>query len=662
MKTNRIKLVVLSATVAAGVSTAFAANAYINQVGYRPSDPKQFSLVGASGNVEIVNASGQTALSVTPGAASYWDASGQNVQLVDFSELKTAGKYSIKVGGQVLRQDLVVKDNTFEDVLKAAAKWFYYQRASMALESQYAGKWSRAAGHTNSTVELHNSAGSGSIQSTKGWYDAGDYGRYIVNSGITTYTLLSLYEHFPNYFKNLKWNIPAEGSLPDLLAEIKWNLDWMLTMQANDGSVYHKLTSLGFPGDVMPAQDNLKLYVIGKSAEAAFDFAGVMAVAARVYKPFDSNYANKCLEAAKKAYAWGSNNMNVHFTANPSDVSTGAYEGDNASDEKLFAGTELAITTNDGSYKQSGTTEYISYWGDMKGIATYGKATHASVFSDAGEAKQKILSTADGFVNRTKSGFGVVMAKDDFVWGSNAVASNQGVWLLHAYYLTGDEKYYAAALKVLDYLLGKNPLDMSFVTGYGSKSPMMPHHRPSTSDNVTEPIPGMLVGGPQPGGEDVGSAAEWKCSDYRTGQAATAYTDQRCSYATNEVAINWNAPLAYLAGALEAINAGFAPDFAAAGVARKNTTAQSSSSSAPQGSSSSSAVPASSSSQWQPPQSSSSQWNPWNPASSSATAAIREVVPAAMQGDATPRLRVKDFKLVVEKNGRRYDLRGHRLH
>lgn len=662
LKTNRIKLVVLSATVAAGVSTAFAANAYINQVGYRPSDPKQFSLVGASGNVEIVNASGQMALSVTPGAASYWDASGQNVQLVDFSELKTAGKYSIKVGGQVLRQDLVVKDNTFEDVLKAAAKWFYYQRASMALESQYAGKWSRAAGHTNSTVELHNSAGSGSIQSTKGWYDAGDYGRYIVNSGITTYTLLSLYEHFPNYFKSLKWNIPAEGSLPDLLAEIKWNLDWMLTMQANDGSVYHKLTSLGFPGDVMPAQDNLKLYVIGKSAEAAFDFAGVMAAAARVYKPFDSNYANKCLEAAKKAYAWGSNNMNVHFTANPSDVSTGAYEGNNASDEKLFAGTELAITTNDGSYKQSGTTEYISYWGDMKGIATYGKATHASVFSDAGEAKQKILSTADGFVNRTKSGFGVVMAKDDFVWGSNAVASNQGVWLLHAYYLTGDEKYYAAALKVLDYLLGKNPLDMSFVTGYGTKSPMMPHHRPSTSDNVTEPIPGMLVGGPQPGGEDVGSAAEWKCADYRTGQAATAYTDQRCSYATNEVAINWNAPLAYLAGALEAINAGFAPDFAAAGVARKNATAQSSSSSAPQGSSSSSAVPASSSSQWQPPQSSSSQWNPWNPASSSATTAIREVVPATMQGDATPRLRVKDFKLVVEKNGKRYDLRGHRLH
>ena len=666
-----MKLIALSAIVAAGASAAFAANAYINQVGYRPADPKEFALVGANGDVEFVNASGQMALKVTPKAASYWDASGQNVQLVDFSELKTPGTYSVKVGGNALRQDLKIADNTFESVFKGAVKWFYYQRASMALESSFAGQWNRAAGHTNATVKLHNSTGaSGTINSSKGWYDAGDYGRYIVNSGITTYTLLSLYEHFPNYFKSLKWNIPADGSLPDLLAEIKWNLDWMLTMQASDGSVYHKLTSLGFPGDVMPAQDNSELYVIGKSAEAAFDFAGVMAVASRVYRPFDASYASKCLEAAKKAYSWGSNNMNVHFTANPSDVSTGAYEGNNATDEKLFAATELAIATGDGSYKQSGSTEYISYWGDMKGIATYGKATHASVFSDAGEAKQNILKTADEFVSRTKSGFGVVMAKDDFVWGSNAVASNQGVWLLHAYYLTGDEKYYTAALKVLDYLLGKNPLDISFVTGFGTKSPMHPHHRPSTSDGVTDPIPGMLVGGPQPGGEDVGSAAEWKCSDYRTGQAATAYTDQQCSYATNEVAINWNAPLAYLAGALEALNAGHAPDFAASGVARKNATVQSSSSSAPQ--SSSSAPASSSSSQWNPQQSSSSQWdqpkssssqrNPWV-MSSSSTTALRPVATEAVSGESAElRLRVKDYKLFVEKNGKRYDLKGNRLH
>ena len=288
----------------------------------------------------------------------------------------------------------------------------------------------------------------------------------------------------------------------------------------------------------------------------------------------------------------------------------------------------------------------------MSGVATYGKATHASVFSDAAEAKQKILKTADEFVKRTETGFGVVMSKDDFVWGSNAAASNQGIWLLHAYYLTGDQKYYTAAVQALNYLLGKNPLDMSFVTGFGTKSPMMPHHRPSTADGVTDPVPGMLVGGPQPGGEDVGSAAEWKCADYRTGFAATAYTDQRCSYATNEVAINWNAPLAYLAGALEALNAGYAPDFAAEGVARvAGKVVPESSASVEQ--SSSSVAPASSSSNG-------SEVAPVSSSSANASS-IRKVAPIATGQDAPAIIRMKGGKLFVEKDGRRFDLIGNRV-
>ncbi len=199
-------------------SSAFAATAYINQVGYRTTDPKEFTLFEGSGDVEIVDATGKSVLTVTPKAASEWKPSGQTVQLVDFSGLTVPGTYSIKQGGQVLRNDLKIADKPFEDVAKAALKWYYYQRASMALEEQYAGQWARAAGHTNETVEFHKSAGTGTMTSSKGWYDAGDFGRYIVNSGITTYTLISLYEHFPDYFKTLKGNIRAEGNLPDFLA------------------------------------------------------------------------------------------------------------------------------------------------------------------------------------------------------------------------------------------------------------------------------------------------------------------------------------------------------------------------------------------------------------------------------------------------------------
>lgn len=592
-------------------AAASAATVYINQVGYRTGDTKEFALVDGSGTVEIVDGSGTTVLTATPSAASNWAPSGQSVQLVDFSDLKTPGTYSIKVGGQVVRNDLKIADSPFEDVTKASLKWYYYQRASMALEETYAGQWKRAAGHTNETAQLHKSAGSGSLQSSKGWYDAGDYGRYIVNSGITTYTLLSLYEHFPDYFKTLKWNIPADGNLPDLLAEIKYNLDWMLTMQASDGAVYHKLTTLQFPGDVMPNKDTEQLYVIGKGTAATFDFAAVMAVAARVYRPFDASYADKCLEAAKKAYAWGAQNPNVKFN-NPSDVGTGSYADGSLGDEKDFAGTELFVTTGDASYKTSGASHNLPGWADVSGLATYGKATHATEFGNVAQvAKDTLLSVADDFEARSTTGFGVVMGDNDFYWGSNSVAGNQGVWLLHAYYLTGDKKYYVAATKVLDYLLGKNPLDMSFVTGYGTKSPMMPHHRPSTADGVKDPVPGMIVGGPQPGGEDIGSQT-WECKDYRTGKPATSYTDNRCSYATNEVAINWNAPFAYLAGAIEAINAGYAPSFAVDGVAR--------------------------------------------------TDAIRPAMARKVRAEQGPKLRFGDQKLYVEMGDKRFDLRGHRLH
>ena len=213
-------------------------------------------------------------------------------------------------------------------------------------------------------------------------------------------------------------------------------------------------------------------------------------------------------------------------------------------------------------------------------------------------------------------------------------------------------------------MLGKNPLDMSFVTGYGTKSPKMPHHRPSTSDNIEDPIPGMLVGGPQPGGEDVGSAAEWKCADYRTGQAATAYTDQRCSYATNEVAINWNAPLAYLAGAIEAINAGHAPEFAAAGVARNDIPASSSSAEALSSSSvsqsSSSVNPASSSSIAGPVDVSSSSANVES-SSSQETIAIHAPIESRIVRSQQPRFRFDGHSLFIEKNGKRFDLKGHRV-
>jgi endoglucanase len=152
------------------------------------------------------------------------------------------------------------------------------------------------------------------------------------------------------------------------------------------------------------------------------------------------------------------------------------------------------------------------------------------------------------------SAYGVPVASWNFVWGSNSAIANNGIVLLHAYYLTKNKDYLNAAQRALDYLLGANPLDISFVTGHGNRTPMFPHHRPSEGDGIAEPVPGMLAGGSHEGGQDV--KPNGQCENYvQKGKPALSYTDNGCSYATNEVAINWNAPLAYLAGALHFLNA-----------------------------------------------------------------------------------------------------------
>jgi endoglucanase len=133
----------------------------------------------------------------------------------------------------------------------------------------------------------------------------------------------------------------------------------------------------------------------------------------------------------------------------------------------------------------------------------------------------------------------------DFNWGSNSNAANQGILLVKAYLISGDQKYVNYALTNVDYILGRNATGYCFVTGLGSKPTMNPHHRQSISDGIEAPVPGLLAGGPNPGMQD-------KCT-YQFKEPETCYSDQSCSYASNEIAINWNAPLVYLTNAIEAL-------------------------------------------------------------------------------------------------------------
>lgn len=534
-----------------------------NQVGYfinknkilSINSPKNFSDL----KYTIKNANDKVIKAGTTGATNFWSDGQEYVYNLDFSDVNTPGKYTIDV--EDVKETITIGEKVYEDLADAVFKYYYFNRASMPITEEFGGKWARPTGILDTNVKVHASAASLSrplnttISSPGGWYDAGDYNKYVVNSGISTFTLLAAYEHNKMYYNRINFNIPeSNNSLPDILDEAFYNLDWLLTMQdPNDGGVYHKLTGLNFSGIVMPNEYNLTRYVVKKSTAAALNFAAVAATAARVMVDFETEkpgYRTQLIEASKRAYDWAKANPSQYFK-NPQDVTTGEYGDTNLVDEFQWAATELFITTKEDKYKNdidvSLMNNDVPNWYNVGSLALFSINLHASDISkdiNIAEAKSKILSTADNLENHINtSAMNIAMTENDYVWGSNGVAGNQVFYLIQAYEITADVKYLKAAYTAIDYVLGRNGTGYSFVSGYGTTTPMNPHHRISEADNVAAPVPGMLAGGPQPGQQD-------NCS-YPSNFSAKSYSETWCSYASNEVTINWNAPLVYVVNALQ---------------------------------------------------------------------------------------------------------------
>jgi endoglucanase len=547
----------------------------MNQVGFYPDAPKIAIILGDRwGKFFLQTANKKIVFTGVLKRSSQLDFAGNYTWIADFSAYHKPGKYVINVPDIGSSYPFVIAHSVHRKVADASIKAYYFMRASIPLQEKYADKWQRAEGHPDDRVLVHASAASVQrpegtiISSPRGWYDAGDYNKYIVNSGISTYTLLSLYEDFPDYIKTVKLNIPESGNqLPDLLNETLWNLRWMLTMQdPNDGGVYHKLTNAAFDAMIMPEKATAPRYVVQKTTAATLDFAAVMAQASRIFKQFPRQLpglSDSCLNAAKKAWKWASRNPGIIYNKDlikkySPAVTTGDYGDKDVSDEFIWAASELFVTTKNSIYiKAVNITPDdkmpLPSWNQVRLLGYYSILRNRASLAGSGfkyipALKQHFLAFANDMIkDADKTSFKVVMYKNraNFVWGSNSVAVNEGMTLIQAYELSHDKKYLKYALDNLDYILGRNGTGYSFVTGYGSKTPMHPHHRPSIADGITDPIPGLLVGGPNPGMQDHIRVPSIVPDE--------AYIDDDRAYAVNEIAINWNAPLAYLANALEAL-------------------------------------------------------------------------------------------------------------
>jgi endoglucanase len=534
----------------------------VDQVGYLPGAPKVALVVASpAGEAFAVRRAADAAI-VFRGtlAAPIADAnSGDRVQAADFSALRATGRYYLEVPGVGVSWPFAVAPDVYARAFYLVMRSFYGQRCGTAVDlgPEFPG-YAHDVCHLDNAYHATSGRSGVKTAGNRGWHDAGDYGRYVVNSGLSTGTLLWTYEMFADRVKGVSLHLPESGNgTPDILNEIRWNLDWMRSMQDEDGGVFHKQTSERFCDFVMPEKDPFPSVVIGtgrtpfKSSCATADYAAVMAIASRVYRPFDPAFAASALDSARRAFLWVVKSPDVLFS-NPPGVVTGAYGDRSCADEILWAAAELWRTTRDAAYSQYVDEHYAALlpaigaasppaWPSVGPVALWTYVLGGGAGA-AGDAIRKATTAAAGeLVARTAAdGYRMSLRASDFIWGSNSVAANYGLQLLVADALEPDPRYRDAAADNLHYLLGRNTFSLSWVTQVGANPYRHPHHRPSGADRSPEPWPGLLAGGPNGRRQDPAMKA---LPDV---PPAKMYLDDQESYATNEVAINWNAPLVFL--------------------------------------------------------------------------------------------------------------------
>lgn len=560
----------------------------VNQTGYLPDAKKiAFAAINSSEALDwnLLDSSGAVVASGKTIVKGLDEKSGDFLQVIDFSTFTAPGE-----GYQVEINDLKsvpfnISDDLYTQLKNDAMAYFYMNRSGTPIEAQYAGEdWARPAGHV-SDADVTCWAGTDaegvdwsacdySLDADGGWYDAGDFGKYVVNGGISVWTLMNIYEQLPEAFADGSLSIPENGNgVSDLLDEARWEMEFILSMQVPEGEpkagmVHHKLHDESWAGMPMvpPTEvdnDNANAiagsgrYLFPPSTAATLNLAATGAVCSRVWESIDADFSKKCLTAAETAWAAALANPG-EIAGNTPGAGGGNYDDKTVSDEFYWAAAELFITT--------GKTEYQTYllgssefgkaesfdWGSTAPLGTLSLAAleNALPAEKFNTVKNNILAFADELLAlQDQDGYSVLI-KGAYPWGSNGLILNNMMLVAEAYSISGDAKYLDAVRESMNYIMGRNPVNISYVTGYGTYAMRHPHHRFWANDlanGYPPPPPGVVSGGPNADPTDPVAIAQ----NLKDLPESKRFLDEIGSYTTNEVTINWNAPLAWMAAFLD---------------------------------------------------------------------------------------------------------------
>ncbi|MFF0232100.1 glycoside hydrolase family 9 protein [Micromonospora sp. NPDC005254] len=560
----------------------------VNQVGYLPGGPKNATVVTeATGPLpwQLRSAAGAVLASGTTTTRGVDAASGQNVQTVDFSSYRTPGSgLTLTVDGETSHPFDI--SGTLYDRLRAdSLQFFYAQRSGIAIDGDLIGdEYARPAGHLgvapnrgDTSVPCQPGVCDYSLDVRGGWYDAGDHGKYVVNGGIATYQLLNTFERTKTAatadggarLADGSLRVPERGNgVPDILDEARWELEFLLRMQVPAGKplagmVHHKIHDQNWTGlPLAPQDDPQPRELHPPSTAATLNLAATAAQCARLFAPYDAAFARRCATAAKTAYAAAKAHPAVY--ASPNDgTGGGAYDDSNVTDEFYWAAVELYLSTGEQTYLTdlSASPHHTGDVFDPRGfgwqsVAALGRLDLATVPSGLPAAeltrvRASVTGAADAYLAELRrQAYGLPMPGDanSYFWGGNSSIINNAIVLATAFDLTRNAAYRDGAVQAMDYILGRNALNISYVTGWGEHNAQNQHSRifgHQLNPDLPRPPDGSLAGGANAALQDP-FAAQLLAGC----KPMFCYVDDINSYSTNEVAINWNSALAWISSFL----------------------------------------------------------------------------------------------------------------
>ncbi len=545
----------------------------VNQVAYVPNGPKAATVVTTATSAlpwQLRDSGGRVVAHgrTTPRGVDV--SSAQNVHSIDFGYFGRKGTgYTLTADGETSRP-FDIDASAYAKLRSDALKFYYTQRSGIAIDDALRPGYGRPAGH----VDVAPNLGDGNVpcqpgvcdyrlDARGGWYDAGDHGKYVVNGGISVWELLNAYERHPGVRK-VGLTVPESGNrTPDVLDEVRWELEFLLRMQVPAGKPYagmahHKMHDAAWTGlPLLPHLDPQPRELHPVSTAATLNLAATSAQAARLYKPFDPAFAKRALAAARTAYAAAKANPAL-YAPESDGVGGGAYNDAKVSDDFYWAAAELFLTTGERQYSADvlSSPEHTADvfgagafdWGNTAAAGRLALALVPNRLPGLAAVKASVVAGAEKYLTTQRQhAYGVpyAPANNMWDWGSNSIILNNMVVIAAAHELTGRDRYRDGVLTGLDYMFGRNALNMSYVTGYGEVSSHNQHSRwyaRQLDPALPNPPVGTLSGGPNSSIQDPYAQSRL------TGCVAQfCYIDDIQSWSTNELTINWNAPLAWIA-------------------------------------------------------------------------------------------------------------------